>query len=307
MMHLPPDAFAHAAQAPRLRRADLRETPRLVRFLTWATAISATLALHVGAYLLATARDAPPPPPAQAPAAVMINLAPIAVTARSEVDNAAEGPPADAQSASEPPAPEMEPPPPPPAPEPILSVPPPPPEVKPQAVLPEKPPEPVKAETPPEPAKPRKPPEKERPRKPVEKPKPVVRKEKPAETREKPRAASRAGGGPRSDRHTAEVTAAPSAGSAAGEASRASWQAEVRAKIVRAKRFPAEARGQTGVAVVSVTFGPGGSASGVRLVASSGSAALDAEAVAVMYRAAPYPPPPGGRTTTLTVPLNFRR
>ncbi len=296
MIRPPPEAFARAVEAARLRREELNEAKASGRRLGWAAAAALTAGLHVGLYLVLAHRDAPPPAPVEMPAAVMINLSPIAVTARSEVDNTTNGPPADAQTEAKPEP--MQEAPPPPEPEPIVDVPPPPPEVKPQAVLPPKPPEVKKAE---------KPVEKEKPKKAIEKPKPVEHKPKPMERKEKPKVAARAGGGPRSERQSADVTAASAAGSAASEASRASWQNDVRARMVRAKRFPSEARGQTGVAVVAVTFGPGGNASGVRLVASSGNAAFDAEAVAVMYRAAPYPPPPGGRTTTLTVPLVFRR
>jgi protein TonB len=302
MIHPPPEAFVRAVEAVRLRREALSRTRSPGRILGWAAAAGLTLGLHAGLYLLLTRRDDPPPAWPEMPAAVMITLSPIAVTARSEVDNTTTGPPADARTQAEPEPVEEAPPPP--APEPVVDVPPPPPDVKPQAVLPPKPPEARTAE---------KPVEKEKPKKPVEKPKPVDRKPKPVETRkpverkEKPSVAARAGGGPRSDRRTADVTAAAAAGSAVSEASRASWQNEVRARMVRAKRFPSEARGQTGVAVVAVTFGASGSASGVRLVTSSGNAAFDAEAMAVMYRAAPYPPPPGGRTTSLTVPLVFRR
>ncbi|MGY2047964.1 TonB family protein [Methylobacterium sp. JK268] len=291
MIHPPPDAFVAAIPA---RRPPVRdERSPALRALTWALATALTAGLHVGLYRALT-RDEPAaaPRPAEAPAAIMVNLAPIPVTARSEVDNQADGPASAANEA----AAETPEPPPPPAEEAVVAAPPPPPEVKPQAVLPAPAPKPKpRAETPPE-----KPAEKPKPRKESETP----RKPKP---REQAKTASRAGGGSRSDRQTAARTAAPVAGEAVSEASRASWQNEVRSRIVRAKRFPSEAHGATGVAVVSVTFTASGGAGGARLVASSGNAALDAEAVAVMSRAAPYPPPPSGRATVLTVPLNFRR
>lgn len=290
MMQPPPGSFTLPHTKQRVLD-DGASSP--ARFLIWGATASLVLGLHVGLYLFLTRVNTPPSEPPQMPAAVMINLSPIAVSAKSEVDNASEGPPA-AESQKVEKVEEEEPPPP--APELIPDAPPPPPNVVSQAVLAPKPPETPKkkAEKPPE--------------KPVKKP--VEKKDKPKKPmkpEEKPRVASKSGGGPKSDRQTADVTAASAAGSAVSEASRASWQNEVRSKIVRAKRFPSDARGQAGVAVVSVTFGANGGASGVRVVRSSGNASLDAEAVAVMYRAAPYPIPPGGKTTVLTVPLNFRQ
>lgn len=292
MIQPPPGSFTLPRAQPRILDDG---ASRPVRFLIWGATASVTLGLHVGLYLFLTRTGGMPPElPPQMPAAIMINLSPIAVSAKSEVDNASETPPtAESQKVEKV---EEEEPPPPPAPELVPDAPPPPPNVVSQAVLAPKPPETPKkkAEKPPE--------------KPIKKP--VEKKDKPkkpVEKKDKPQVASKSGGGPKSDRQTADVTAASAAGSAVSEASRASWQNEVRSKIVRAKRFPSDARGQTGVAVVSVTFGANGGASGVRLVRSSGNASLDAEAVAVMYRAAPYPIPPGGKTTVLTVPLNFRQ
>lgn len=111
-------------------------------------------------------------------------------------------------------------------------------------------------------------------------------------------------GGPGSD------TAAPGRSAPPPMASQASltmWQSEMRARIVRAKRFPPGATGATGISLVSVTFSAAGDVVDARLIASSGNTTLDGEAVAVMRRAAPYPPPPGGRPITQAIPLNFTR
>lgn len=288
MIHPPPEAFVRAAGRHRAI-VESREASLAAQILGWAVAGLLTLGLHVGLYLALTRETEPPPAPVELPAAVMIDMSPEPTVVKSEVDNASEGPPAaDAQQVE----PEPEEAPPPPDPEPVVEAPPPPPEVKPQAVLPPKPPkQEVKKSAP-------KPPEKK-----VEKEKP----KKPVRKKDKPIMASRSGGGPRSDQQTANRTAASSAGAAVSQASRATWQNEMRARIVRAKRFPPGAFGAVGVAVVSVTFSGTGSVSGARLIASSGNAALDAEAVAVMYRAAPFPPPPGGQAVTQTIPLNFNR
>lgn len=294
MIHPPPEAFVRATE---LGRAHLesRESSPALRILAWAAAGLMTLGVHVGLYLALTRQAGTPPAPMELPAAVMIDMSPAPLVAKSETDNAAEGPPAQ-DSESTPESEPVEEAPPLSDPEPVVEVPPPPPEVKPQAVLPPTPPKPDKK---PEP----KPPEKK-----LEKKRPVEKKpEKPVEKKERPKPASRSGGGPKSDLQTADRTAASAAGSAVSQASRATWQNEMRARIVRSKRFPPGAMGATGLAVVSVTFTGTGGVTGVRLVASTGNAALDAEAVAVMFRAAPFPPPPGGQALMQTIPMNFNR
>ena len=292
MMHPPPEAFLRATEQ---RRAELErsEPSVLFRSLGWAAAVLLMLSVHVGLYLALTQRSEKPSPPQEMPAAIMIDMSPEPTVAKSEVDNDKDGPvAADTPEAEPDPVDET---PPPPDPEAVLEAPPP--QVVPQAVLPPTLPKKVK---PPEPKPREKPPE----RKPPEKPRPL---KKPVQKKPHPSAASQSGGGPKSDQQNANRTAAAAAGSAVSQASRATWQNEMRARIVRAQRFPPSASGAVGVAVVSVTFAANGSVTGARLIASSGNAALDAEAVAVMYRAAPFPPPPGGKAITQTIPLNFNR
>jgi len=293
MIHPPPEAFVRATELERTH-LESRESSPALRILAWAAAGLLTLGVHVGLYLALTRQAEVPPTPSELPAAVMIDMSPEPTVAKSETDNAAEGPPA-ADSEATPESEPVEEAPPPPDVEPVVEAPPPPPEVKPQAVLPPTPPKPDKKPNP-------KPPEKKLEKKPVEK-----KPEKTVEKKERPKPASRSGGGPRSDQQNADRTAASAAGSAVSQASRATWQNEMRARIVRAKRFPPGATGATGLAVVSATFTGTGGVTGVRLVASSGNAALDGEAVAVVYRAAPYPPPPGGQALMQTIPVNFNR
>ncbi|SDN52237.1 outer membrane transport energization protein TonB [Methylobacterium phyllostachyos] len=292
MIHPPPASFAAVMAAPRSPRREMPAAP--VRALAWGLAAAIVTGAHLGIYaILVRAPAADMPPPLASPAAVMIDLAPIPTVARSEVDNQAKGPASTAQDEATPPEEQA------PPPEATITAPPPPPDLKPEAVLAPAPPKPEVKKT--EARKPETPAPQAKPHKTVE---PVKKPKKPREERV---VASRNGGGPRSDQRTADRTAAPTAGDTSSADARAAWQSEVRSRIVRSKRFPFEAHGTTGVALVSVTFTAGGGASNVRLVASSGNAALDAEAVAVMSRAAPYPPPPGGRSIALTIPLNFRR
>lgn len=77
----------------------------------------------------------------------------------------------------------------------------------------------------------------------------------------------------------------------------------VSAHLARHKR-PLE--GSNGSATVAFVIGGSGAVSGVRLVRGSGVAAIDQEVQAMVRRASPFPPPPGGRSESFAVPVNFR-
>ncbi len=84
----------------------------------------------------------------------------------------------------------------------------------------------------------------------------------------------------------------------------------VRRRISELKSFPAEAlnEGSRGTAVVGFRLGRDGTVSGVRIVQSSHSPLLDAQARATVDRAAPFPPIPdrfSGDALELRVPISF--
>ena len=88
------------------------------------------------------------------------------------------------------------------------------------------------------------------------------------------------------------------------------WQGRLVSLLQRAKHYPdaARAAGEEGVAAVTFSMDRAGRVLAVRLARSSGSAALDAEAMALVRRAEPLPAPPPelpGQTITLTVPIRF--
>lgn len=86
-----------------------------------------------------------------------------------------------------------------------------------------------------------------------------------------------------------------------------SWQQQV-AKIVASKQtYPrtAQMRGEEGTAKVKVYIGADGSVQKAELVAPSGSAALDKEALALPTKVGTLPAPPGG-ATTLVLPLTWK-
>ena len=67
--------------------------------------------------------------------------------------------------------------------------------------------------------------------------------------------------------------------------------------------------GQQGRAVVRFAIQRSGAAGGVSLASSSGNSAIDQAALAMVHRAAPFPPLPaeyGPATMALTVPIAFR-
>lgn len=147
------------------------------------------------------------------------------------------------------------------------------------------------------------------PERPVEEPPPPVKAEKKA-AKPKPPAPQKERQAAKSDAAApAPKAAARDSGTgAAGKAVMASWQQRVSAHLERRKRYPSAARSrrEEGVVQVRFKFDAGGNILSSQLVRSSGHAALDAEAVALMSRASPIPaPPPDAATRTLTVPIRF--
>lgn len=245
--------------------------------------------------------------PGATPAAVMIELAPLAVAPEAPQDLAPGQEMVEAQPEPEPPKPveppkEMEPQPSE-EPEPVAV---PQPEIK----IPELPslpdaaamlaPPPPKNEEPP-------PPPKEVKRKPPPKPKVVAERKKPIHP-DKPRAEQTSA--PAAQAQVSDRAAAPAPGaSSASPAAAASWRGSLIAHLNRFKRFP---NGATpGTVQVAFSIDRGGRVTSARLVRGSGDAALDDEAVAMIRRASPVPAPPdgmgGGGAISLAVPIRFSR
>jgi TonB family protein len=108
------------------------------------------------------------------------------------------------------------------------------------------------------------------------------------------------------------VTAAPRQGtSMATERLQASWQKMLSRHLNNHKRYPAEAtrRGYTGVVNVKFVIDSTGQVLEAAIVKSSGSKALDDEALAMLRRASPVPAPPdifGGQNTSWILPIEFK-
>lgn len=103
----------------------------------------------------------------------------------------------------------------------------------------------------------------------------------------------------------APVAAPPSSGMAT-----ASWQGALRAHLERYKRYPpaAMSRRQQGITYVRFAMSRDGGVAWARLERPSGYSRLDDEALALMDRAQPLPPPPpdvAGQTIEIVVPIEF--
>ena len=147
-----------------------------------------------------------------------------------------------------------------------------------------------------------KPPPSERPTPPrVAKPTPPE-KMSPRISREPPessRSASRA---------TKLASLPPQAAPAASSAEVAAYQGEVLGRIAAQKRYPEAARERApqGVAIIRFSIAASGQLAGASLSRSAGDPLLDAEALATVRRASPFPPPPAGAPRNFSVPLSYR-
>jgi periplasmic protein TonB len=88
----------------------------------------------------------------------------------------------------------------------------------------------------------------------------------------------------------------------------ASWQQAVVAHLARFQRYPAEAKGATGIVNLSFSIDRQGHVLNSQIIKSSGSAVLDAEALSLLTRAAPLPAPPAAvpdSDLTFVLPIRF--
>jgi protein TonB len=111
---------------------------------------------------------------------------------------------------------------------------------------------------------------------------------------------------------TAALPAAPMQGRLTPHTSNAlpTWKTKILALLERNKRYPeaAQSRHQQGTAQVFFSLDRQGRVVDSRVVHSSGTSALDEEALALLRRAQPFPPPPPelpGQRVDLSVPIRF--
>jgi TonB family protein len=120
------------------------------------------------------------------------------------------------------------------------------------------------------------------------------------------RGAARAESGPRQLGRAA--AAPPAAFAAVSPAAASSYRGQAIAHLTRFKRYPsgAELRGAEGTPVVSFSLDGGGRVVAVALARSSGHADIDAETVAMVRRAAPFPAPPAGAPQAISAAISFQ-
>jgi periplasmic protein TonB len=239
----------------------------------WSAAAAIALAAHLGLAALVATRG--PEPDEGVPSdAILIDLSADPASTHSLAEGA--GPPAPEPVAAsdeaeaphdEPPAPD--------APPPTLAQEQP--EQKPDPLPPLEPPPPVPAEA----VLPQPMPEK-----------PVEREVATTSSEARPPAAQAAAGGGR-----------PSATRVA------TWKGDVALRLSRRKRYPAEAQARRaeGVATVRFSLDAAGRVVSAALARSSGVPVLDAESLALIRRAEPFPAPPSGMLVPIeiTVPVRF--
>jgi len=263
--------------------------------LRWSLAGVCIVSLQGGIVYAALNWPGEPVSPAEVPAAIMIELAPVPVAPQTPPQEVALGPQMEmSQEAT--PSEEDEP----------IEQQQPEPEIKPEIKieiprLPEK----QKAEVVLARSAPPPPKRREKPREDKRKPdKPKAAKKKPQERsmRNAPATAAPQAANARN----AATNAAPMAGTSSS-ISPASWRSMIMALFNRNKRFPAG--GGRGTATVAFTIDRSGRVLSARLARSSGDVALDQEAVALARRVSPVPPPPPdigrGGSILLAVPVRF--
>ncbi|MBI5132882.1 MAG: energy transducer TonB [Rhodopseudomonas palustris] len=273
----------------------------------WLISAAVIVVVHAAAVAAALAYATQTPPAGDAIAAIMVDMAPATAAPQASPLDLAPGP---TMQEAQPPQAEPEP-------EPVHTAAMPPiestrPQPAPEVPLPpeqdsaaphEKPEPPV-----PSPAVSAEPAKREPAKQAPTRPKPVkpqrIAKLHPSDQPPAPRSSA----APRVERWSENAMAAAAGASAA--AAMPSYRQRLAAHLQRFKRYPAEARaaGQQGTATLVFTVGRGGQVLGANLARSSGSAALDAETLAMVRRAAPLPPFPPELTQAslrISVPVSF--
>jgi protein TonB len=242
---------------------------------------------------------APPPPVAEAPTPVA--KPPIAEPAPPQP--LAETPPPIAETPP-PPVAETPPPVPEPAPPPVVETAAPEPAPSPPPVAPTPPPV---AEPAPRPSAETSPPPRPTP-KASPAPRRVEAPPTPAKARPEPRRTRRESPTAESEPTMSASAPAKAFAPAISSEDAQAYRGVVFGRIAAQKRYPEAARERAphGVAIVSFSIGASGQLAGASLVQSAGDPILDAEALATVRRASPFPPPPAGAPRNFSAPLSYR-
>jgi TonB family protein len=102
----------------------------------------------------------------------------------------------------------------------------------------------------------------------------------------------------------------PTSPNADATAALTDWRSQMVDQITRGMAFPARAQCREGLVRISFLIDRAGNLIASEIAESSNVPAFDAEALAMVKRGHPYPPPPenvGGPHVALTVPVRFRQ
>ena len=136
-------------------------------------------------------------------------------------------------------------------------------------------------------------------------PKPV---EKPKEKKPKQKHASLASTPSTADQQANRAAAPMPGASSRNSNAMPNWKSQLVAALERQKRYPSEARGDQGTAQLAFNVDRQGGVHNARITRSSGSSVLDHEALALVQRAQPLPPPPPevpGAQIPIVVPIRY--
>lgn len=270
----------------------LHDTHDRTGALRWGTSAVAMVAMHAALIALGLAWYTQRPPPGVTMPVITVDMAPASSAPQPTPMDLAPGPvmqAADASPPTEPTKQEMV----------VEEIAPTPPQLKPEI---EAPPEQKTQPTPPKPEPAKIVPD--RPTPVPAKPRPVrADAKKPTDATPAPRTTA----APRAERQ-APAASAISAGASA--AAIASYNQRVAAHLQRFKQYPpaSKAAGQQGTARLSFSLGRGGQVLASRLGGSSGHTALDAETMAMVRRAQPFPAFPAEikhASMSFNVPIQF--
>jgi protein TonB len=136
-------------------------------------------------------------------------------------------------------------------------------------------------------------------------PKPVEKKVEKKKPRQREASIARA---PTAADRQAERAAAPLPGASARDPNAVpNWTSQLISRLERYKRYPSEAQ-SSGVVRLAFNVDRGGGVHNARIVGSSGSSVLDRDALSLIERAAPLPPPPPGVSNAqlaVVVPIRY--
>lgn len=137
-------------------------------------------------------------------------------------------------------------------------------------------------------------------------PKPVQKTQERSQDQTRASAASAAA--PPATASLSDKIAAPmNSDSTQSASAKVTWETRVKVQLNRLKKYPQDAiaRHRTGVAQVAFVVDARGEIVSSRLLKSSGTMSMDREALAVLQRASPLPPPPGDMLKAGQVPVSM--